>query len=58
MTTLRSHQLIDEQYTHAPFYGSRRMASWMEALGLSGQVRLLEASAGASNFINNADDGV
>jgi putative transposase len=26
-------QLIDRQYTRAPFYGSRRMTAWLQAQG-------------------------
>jgi putative transposase len=30
---LRLMRLIDEQYTRAPFYGSRRMTAWLRARG-------------------------
>jgi len=30
---LRLMRLIDEQYTRAPFYGSRRMTAWLQAQG-------------------------
>ena len=30
---LRLMRLIDEQYTRTPFYGSRRMAAWLETRG-------------------------
>lgn len=30
---LRLMRLMDEQYTRAPFYGSRRMTEWLRAKG-------------------------
>ena len=30
---LRLMRLIDEQYTRAPFYGSRRMTAWLQTQG-------------------------
>jgi len=30
---LRVMQLIDRQYTRAPFYGSRKMTAWLKAQG-------------------------
>ena len=30
---LRLMRLLDEQYTRAPFYGSRRMVAWLESQG-------------------------
>jgi putative transposase len=30
---LRLMQLIDRQYTRAPFYGSRKMTAWLNAQG-------------------------
>jgi putative transposase len=30
---LRFMRLIDEQYTRAPFYGSRKMTEWLGTLG-------------------------
>ena len=31
---LRLMSLLDEQYTRAPFYGSRRMAAWLGTQGI------------------------
>ena len=31
---LRLMRLLDEQYTRAPFYGSRRMAAWLGTQGI------------------------
>jgi putative transposase len=34
-TDMELMRLLDEQYTKAPFYGSRRMAAWLRRLGYS-----------------------
>ena len=34
---LRLMRLLDEQYTRAPFYGSRRMTAWLRDQGLRGE---------------------
>ena len=31
--TLRLLRLLDEQYTHTPFYGTRKMTAWLHTQG-------------------------